>query len=126
MMQHNGHVLVVEDEPSMQTLLRHTFSRAGYDVTVTPNAIEALEFLESGGTDIICSDVMMSGMDGITFCRHVKQNDGLRKIPFILLSSRAQRGDRELGLEAGADAYMTKPFDLLELAATVGRLLKPG
>lgn len=126
MMQHNGHVLVVEDEPSMQTLLRHTFARAGYNVTVAPNALEALEFLENGGTDIICSDVMMSGMDGIAFCRQVKQSDGLRDIPFILLSSRAQRGDRELGLEAGADAYMTKPFDLLELAATVGRLLKPG
>ena len=118
-MNHKLQVLVVEDEPSMQVLLRHVLSRAGYEVTLATNGPEAKQILLDRHFDLICSDVMMSGCDGIQLCTWVNQQPRLRDIPFIILSSRAQHGERELGMRAGADAYLTKPFDVEELVSTL-------
>jgi twitching motility two-component system response regulator PilH len=117
------HVLVVEDEPSMQILLRYVLSRAGYDITLATNGPEAKAFLLAGHFDLICSDVMMSGIDGIQLCKWVNEQPGLRDIPFVILSSRAQHGEREEGIRAGADAYLTKPFDVEELLDTLRMVL---
>lgn len=119
-------VLVVEDEPNMQVLLRHVLSRAGYEITLAPDGPNAKELLLSRKFDLICSDVMMSGIDGIQLCRWVNQQEALRDIPFVILSSRAQHGERELGMQAGANAYLTKPFDIQELIATLQSVLLPG
>ncbi|MEP7218707.1 MAG: response regulator [Bacteroidota bacterium] len=116
-------VLVVEDEPSMQILLRHVLAKAGYTITVAPNGLEAKKILGGRTFDLICSDVMMSGIDGIELCTWVHQQEGIRDIPFIILSSRAQHGERELGMEAGANAYLTKPFDIEELVKMFKTLL---
>jgi CheY-like chemotaxis protein len=117
------HVLVVEDEPSMQILLRYILNRAGYDITLATNGPEAKELLLKHSFDLICSDVMMSGIDGIQLCTWVNEQPALRDIPFVILSSRAQHGERELGMRAGADAYLTKPFDVEELLETLRSLL---
>ncbi len=119
-------VLVVEDEPNMQVLLRHVLSRAGYEITLAPDGPNAKELLMSRKFDLICSDVMMSGIDGIQLCTWVNQQEALRDIPFVILSSRAQHGERELGMQAGANAYLTKPFDIQELIATLQSVLLPG
>ncbi|MDB5035935.1 MAG: Response regulator [Chlorobi bacterium] len=116
-------VLVVEDEPSMQILLRHVLAKAGYTITVAPNGLEAKKILGGRTFDLICSDVMMSGIDGIQLCTWAHQQEGIRDIPFIILSSRAQHGERELGMEAGANAYLTKPFDIEELVKMFETLL---
>jgi twitching motility two-component system response regulator PilH len=118
-MNHKLQVLVVEDEPSMQVLLRHVLGRAGYEVSLATNGPEAKKILLERQFDLICSDVMMSGFDGIQLCTWVNQQPELRNIPFIILSSRAQLGERELGMRAGADAYLTKPFDVEELVMTL-------
>jgi two-component system chemotaxis sensor kinase CheA len=117
------HVLVVEDEPSMQILLRHVLNRAGYDISLATNGPEAKALLLAGDYDLICSDVMMSGIDGIQLCTWVNAQPGLRDIPFVILSSRAQHGEREEGMRAGADAYLTKPFDIEELLVTLQSVL---
>lgn len=114
--------LVVEDEPSMQILLRFHLSRAGYDVTVASNGLEGKAMLEERNFDIICSDVMMSGIDGIELCGWAKSQDGIKDIPFVLLSSRAQATEKEIGIEAGADAYLTKPFDVEDLIMILNNL----
>lgn len=116
-------VLVVEDEPSMQVLLRHILSRAGYDITLATNGPEAKELLLQREFDLICSDVMMSGIDGIQLCTWVNEQPQLRDIPFVILSSRAQHGEREMGMRAGANAYLTKPFDVAELLETLQSVL---
>lgn len=120
--QTTAHILVVEDEPSMQVLLRHHLTKAGFHVTLVPNGLDAKEILSENRFDLICSDVMMSGIDGIELCQWVKGREGLKEIPFILLSSRAQNMDKEVGIEAGADVYLTKPFDVQELVTTLHRL----
>lgn len=117
-------VLIVEDESSMQILLRHLLLRSGYAVTLASNGLEAKELLlGEHHFDLICSDVMMSGIDGIQLCTWAKNHERLRDIPFVILSSRAQQGEKELGLQAGADAYLTKPFDVHDLLATLRRFL---
>lgn len=117
-------VLIVEDESSMQILLRHLLLRSGYGVTLASNGLEAKELLLGHHHfDLICSDVMMSGIDGIQLCTWAKNHERLRDIPFVILSSRAQQGEKELGLQAGADAYLTKPFDVHDLLATLRRFL---
>ena len=120
------HILVVEDEPSMQVLLRHHLKRAGFHVTLVPNGLEAKELLGREKFDLICSDVMMSGIDGIELCRWAKAVESLRNTPFVLLSSRAQHMDRELGIDAGADFYLTKPFDVKELLDSLKGLTNEG
>lgn len=108
----------------MQTLLRHLLQAAGFTVTLAVNGLQAQDILaERPHIDIILSDVMMSGIDGIQFCRWVKEQSDLRDIPFIILSSRAQHKEREVGLQAGADAYMTKPFDVQILLDTIREVL---
>lgn len=109
-------ILVAEDEPSMQRLLRHNLQRAGFTVVLAADGSEARDMLQRDAEfGVICSDVMMSGLDGVELCAWTKQQPHLATIPFVLLSSRAQQGDLEAGLEAGADVYLTKPFDVEEL-----------
>ncbi len=122
-MSEKTEILVVEDETSMQILLKHLLTRAGYDVTMASNGLEAKEVLNRRRFDIICSDVMMSGVDGIQLCTWVKDQESLKDIPFVILSSRAQHGEKELGIQAGADAYLTKPFDIHELITTIDAVL---
>ena len=110
---------MVEDEPSMQILLRYHLNNAGFDVTMASNGLEGKRLLEQETFDVVCSDVMMSGIDGIELCRWVKGHEQLRNVPFILLSSRAQNIDFEAGLKAGADIYFTKPFDVAKLIETL-------
>lgn len=122
-MQNTYNILVVEDEPAMQVLLRHNLNRAGFRVQLVDNGLAAQELLGTQKFDIICSDVMMSHMNGVELCAWVKTQPHLEHIPFVLLSSRAQRGDRELGLQAGADRYLTKPFDVPALISMLQGLI---
>lgn len=115
--------LIVEDEPSMQVLLRFHLTRVGFDVTIASNGLDGKSCLEKNDYDVVCSDVMMSGFDGIELCAWAKKHDRVKKIPFILLSSRGQIAEKELGIQAGADAYLTKPFDIEHLIAILKQLV---
>ena len=123
----NPRILVVEDEPSMQRLLSHVLRNTGFTVELADNGLKGRDALERDhGYALILSDVMMSGIDGIELCRWAKSEERVRTIPFVMLSSRAQKGEREEGLSAGADVFMTKPFDVDKLVETITGLIDTG
>jgi DNA-binding response OmpR family regulator len=118
-------VLVVDDDRVIQQLLEVNLELEGYDVVArASDGNEALDKAAELKPDIIILDIMMPKMDGLEVCRRLKADPKLSKIPVILLSARAQDFDVRAGLEIGASAYLTKPFDPVELLDVVGRLLK--
>jgi len=117
-------VLVVDDDRVIQQLLEVNLQLEGYDVVATASdGREALDKIAELKPDLVILDVMMPKMDGLEVCRHLKADPKLASIPVILLSARAQDLDIREGIEIGANAYLTKPFDPVELLEVVGRLL---
>jgi len=108
-------VLTVEDEPEMADLLARGLRGEGYEVDVAADGVDALTLAKDGGYDIAILDVMLPGMSGFEICRWLRrQNPGMG---IILLTARDAVDDRVTGLDAGADDYLTKPFEFAELAA---------
>jgi two-component system, OmpR family, alkaline phosphatase synthesis response regulator PhoP len=117
-------VLVVDDDRVIQQLLEVNLQLEGYDVVATASdGSEALEKISDLKPDLVILDIMMPKMDGLEVCRRLRQDPETAKIPVILLSARAQDLDIREGLDIGASAYLTKPFDPVELLEVVGRLL---
>ena len=118
-------VLVVDDDRVIQQLLEVNLELEGYEVVGSAlDGLEALELARKLRPDVILLDIMMPKLDGLEVCRRLKADTKLSKIPVILLSARAQDMDVREGLEIGADAYLTKPFDPVELLDVVGRLIR--
>lgn len=116
-------ILVVDDEPDMLDTIAYNLERAGHGVTRATSAAEALGRLGDATPDLIISDVMMPGMDGLEFCAAVRARPETALTPFLFVTAKGQAGDKYAGLRAGADDYVTKPFDLADLLARVdGRL----
>ncbi|MDW0110370.1 response regulator transcription factor [Sporosarcina aquimarina] len=115
-------VLIVEDDPSICTLLEYNLKQNGYRTLVATNGIDALETAIASKPDLIVLDIMLPGMDGIDVCQNLRQ----QKIdtPIIMLTARGEETDKVLGLEIGADDYMTKPFSPRELTARVKAVLR--
>ncbi|MDC0680902.1 ATP-binding protein [Sorangium atrum] len=111
-------VLVVEDNPDMRSYLADILS-AGHEIVLATNGREALESIAAKRPDVIVSDVMMPEMDGFELVRRIKGDPALRAIPVLLLTARASGAEAVGGLDVGADEYMSKPFDPLELRARV-------
>ncbi len=115
-------MLVVDDDPVIVRLLRVNFEMEGYEVATAADGEEALAAVRSSRPDIVVSDVMMPRLDGLALASALKADPALAAIPVILLSAKAQSADVDAGLEV-ADAYMTKPFDPLELLERVAALI---
>jgi two-component system response regulator MprA len=120
----SAHVLVVDDEPAVRESLRSSLSFEGYQVGTAENGLEALTMLESAVPDLVVLDVLMPRMDGLTACRRIRSRGLL--VPVLLLTARDTVGDRVTGLDAGADDYLVKPFELDELLARVRALVRRG
>jgi DNA-binding response OmpR family regulator len=116
-------VLLVDDDPVILKLLQVNFEMEGYDVVTASDGAEGLEKARSEQPDIILLDIMMPKMDGLEVTRHLKADDNLKSIPIVLLSAKAQASDVQAGKDAGADDYLTKPFDPLELLSRVSEIL---
>lgn len=113
-------LLVVEDEPSMLTVIREVLESEGFEVYGACNGVEALEILKTSPLpDLIISDVMMPQMDGFELLRRVRRVDAWVNIPFMFLSARTEQGDISAGKSLGADDYIPKPFDYKELLSVV-------
>lgn len=111
-------VLVAEDDPISRRLLEATLTKWGHSVVVAPNGIEALHLLESDdGPRLAILDWMMPGMDGLQVCRKLRADNADRYVYIILLTARHEKADLAQGIEAGADDYITKPFESVELKA---------
>jgi len=121
-----GKILVIEDEPSLQALLRMQLQRAGYTVAVAGDGEEGLAAVEAVSPDLILMDVMMPRLDGNEVCRRLRSNVRTRQIPIIMLTARAEPDDRLRGLTVGANDYITKPYEQRELLVRVRNLLDWG
>ena len=114
-------VLVVEDEPSLVDTLQYSLSRQGYAVCVATDGAKALEVARKEQPDLVVLDVMLPTLDGFEVCRILRQE---MSMPILMLTARTDEVDKIVGLEVGADDYLTKPFSMRELMARVKALLR--
>jgi DNA-binding response OmpR family regulator len=114
-------VLVVEDEPTLLETLEYNLSHQDYDVLTAADGHQALEVAREEQPDLMILDLMLPGIDGIEVCRILRQEMNL---PILMLTARDEEVDKVVGLEVGADDYMTKPFSMRELIARVKALLR--
>lgn len=117
-------ILVVEDEPGIQEVLKFNLGQHGHDVLVAPDAEQALNLLRGALPDLILLDWMLPGMSGIDFARRVRADQRLKNVPIIMLTARTEERDKVLGLDTGADDYITKPFSPRELMARIKAVLR--
>ncbi|MGL4336941.1 MAG: response regulator transcription factor [Turicibacter sp.] len=115
------HILIVEDELDIAKGIEAYLSNQGYRVFIASNGYEGLQVVDSERIDLIISDVMMPKMDGITFVMKLREN---HQMPVIMLSAKSEEVDQIMGLNIGADDYVTKPFRPLELLARVNSQLR--
>lgn len=108
-------ILVVDDDPALTVLVKKFLEKNGYEVTAVTEAVDGLEYAMKKDPDLIILDVMMPIINGFNFCRLLKQDENKKNIPIVLLTSRDQIKDIEIGLEMGAGAYLVKPLNTAEL-----------
>lgn len=117
-------LLLVEDDRVLADLLEYRFKAEGYAVKATANGDEALLLAVEGVPDLVILDWMIEGTSGIEVCRRLRTNKATAHVAIIMLSAREAEADRILGLEAGADDYITKPFSPRELMARMGAIMR--
>ena len=117
-------ILVVEDELSISELIKFNLEKSGYEVVVADTGTMALELVEQFTYSLMLLDLMLPGVDGLEVCRKDKLNNKTASLPIIMLTARNEEIDKIIGLELGADDYMTKPFSPRELLARVKAVLR--
>lgn len=118
-----SHILVVEDDPSLSLLVTRLLGHHGFASTVITDGHQAAEAIEALRPDLMVLDVMLPGMSGYNVCRLVKSTPATAHIPVVMLTAKAYPLDRRHGEDAGADAYITKPFDPDALIGQIRELL---
>ncbi|MDG9702989.1 response regulator transcription factor [Streptomyces sp. DH37] len=118
----SARVLIVDDEPAVREALRRSLAFEGYGTELAADGLEALRQVEAYRPDLVILDVLMPRMDGLTAARRMRANGAT--VPVLMLTARDTVGDRVTGLDAGADDYLVKPFELDELLARVRALLR--
>lgn len=117
-------ILVVEDEEVVRETLAYNLQQEGYQVLATGDGSEALQIIRERRPDLIVLDIMLPGMDGLSVCRAIRRDKEIAYIPIIMLTARGTQGDKMVGLDSGADDYITKPFGLGEFLARVRAVLR--
>jgi DNA-binding response OmpR family regulator len=117
-------ILVVEDDRDIADLIVHYLANAGHEAQVLTNGAEAMGAARRTPPDVLILDRMLPGADGLEICRAMRGDPATAGIPIIMLTARAEESDRIVGLELGADDYVTKPFSPKELVARVNALLR--
>ena len=117
----NHSILVVEDEPSIASFVAMYLKRAGFNVSVAPTGNSAIEQASADGPSLVVLDLMLPDLDGIDVCRRLRQRSD---VPILMLTARDDDVDKIIGLEVGADDYLTKPFNPGELVARVKSILR--
>ncbi len=114
-------ILIVEDDPSIGKLLRRSFLLEKYEIDMAATGYEGLDAFTRNRPDLVILDLMLPGIDGIEVCHRMRE---VSNLPILMLTARAEIDDRVLGLDSGADDYVTKPFDIDEVLARVRALLR--
>jgi len=117
-------ILVVEDDRDIADLIVHYLANAGHEAQILTNGAEAMSAARRTPPDVLILDRMLPGADGLEICRAMRGDPATASIPIIMLTARAEESDRIVGLELGADDYVTKPFSPKELVARVNALLR--
>jgi DNA-binding response OmpR family regulator len=117
-------ILVVDDNEDVAETIERTLEHARFSTVVAHRGADALEIARQRQPDLVVLDIMMPGMNGIDVCRHLRSSLELEDIPILFLTAKAEIGDKIEGFEAGADDYLTKPFNLIELELRVRALLR--
>ena len=116
--------LVVDAEPDLQELVRVNLTQAGFEVDTADTGRQALERARRSPPDLLILDLMLPDLSGTEVCRHLRADPALSEVPIIMLTARADEVDRVVGLEIGADDYVTKPFSPRELTLRVRAVLR--
>ncbi len=124
--QRVGRVLVIEDEPDVAELMRYNLAKDGYEVQVAANGPDGLTRARMFRPDMILLDLMLPQLNGWEVCRRLRQDSDTRGIAVIMVTGRVEEGDKVLGLEIGADDYVTKPFSPRELLARIHAVVRRG
>ena len=114
-------ILIVEDEPKLAELVADYLKAAGYEAHSIANGLDAVPWVRNHAPELIVLDLMLPGRDGLEICKEVR---GFSDVPIIMVTARVEEVDRLIGLEAGADDYLCKPFSVRELVARVKALLR--
>jgi phosphate regulon transcriptional regulator PhoB len=117
-------VLVVEDEADIAEIVAYNLKKEGFDVDAAPDGEAALRKIRAGRFDLVVLDLMLPGMGGTELCRILRGGPKTAALPIIMLTAKSEEVDRVLGLELGADDYITKPFSVRELLARVKAVLR--
>ena len=121
MADRSARILLVDDEQSIQTLLSYPLRKDGYDVVHAADGREALDRFDEQTFDLVVLDVMLPKVDGLEVCRRLRSRSA---VPIIMLTARSEEIDKVVGLELGADDYITKPFSMREFSSRVKAALR--
>ena len=116
-------ILAVDDEPSIRRLIEVNLTREGYQVETAENGAQALAKIRASRPDLLVTDVMMPEMDGFELVKNIRMDASIADLPIIMLTAKTQDRDVLGGYQVGADLYLTKPFNPMELKQFVKRLL---
>ena len=119
-------ILIVEDEPAIAEVLEYNLEKEGYEVDVDYRGDSALESIRNNSPDLVILDLMLPGLDGLELTRLLKRDARTRQIPLLMLTAKSEEVDRIVGLELGADDYITKPFSPREVVLRVKAVLRRG
>ena len=117
-------ILIVEDDRHILKLLQFHCEKAGYQTATAKSGDEGLRLVQSMRPDLVILDLMLPGLDGLEVCRQIRQDPQLKAIPVVMLTAKGEEMDRVVGLEVGADDYVTKPFSPRELLLRVKAVLR--
>lgn len=117
-------VLLVEDSSSQREMISGILKDHGWKVTIACDGVEALEQLQKFSPDLVVLDIVMPRMNGYEVCRRIKSDPKTKNVPVIMCSSKGEEFDRFWGMRQGADAYIAKPFQPMELVGTIKQLLR--
>ncbi|GAA5142774.1 response regulator transcription factor [Prosthecobacter algae] len=115
-------ILIAEDDDHTREALREVLSMEGYDLVTASDGLQAVDFFRATRPDFVCLDVMMPGQNGYEVCKQIRKMD--ESVPILFLTAKAEEIDTVLGLELGADDYMTKPFGVKEIIARIRAILR--
>ena len=119
-----GKILIVEDEANIRQLVRYNLEKEGFQVMEAADGLQGLRTAQKEKPDLVLLDLMLPGMDGLEVCRTLKGAPATSALPIIMLTAKAEDVDKIIGLELGADDYMTKPFSPRELTARIKAVLR--
>jgi phosphate regulon transcriptional regulator PhoB len=117
-------ILIIEDDRDIVELVRYNLEKDGYQVMAATDGVAGLAQIQKSPPDLLVLDLMLPKLSGLEICKAVRRDEALNRIPILMLSARGEEADRVIGLELGADDYVTKPFSPRELVARVKALLR--